>query len=97
MDTQARANVAITTINNAINMVSTQLAQLGAVQNRLTHTISNLQVSSQNMTAAEGNIKDVDMAAEMSQFTQDQVLSQAGVAMLAQANQVPQMILKLLG
>ena len=97
MNTQARANNAITIINNAINTVATQLASLGAYQNRLTDTVSNLSVTSQNMTAAEGNIKDVDMAAEMSQFTQDQVLSQAGVAMLAQANQVPQMILKLLG
>lgn len=97
MDTQSRANAAITTINTAINTVSTALAQLGAVQNRLTHTISNLGVASQNMTAAMGNIKNVDMAAEMSEFTKDQVLSQAGVAMLAQANQVPQMILKLLG
>ncbi|KUO65598.1 MAG: hypothetical protein APF84_14855 [Gracilibacter sp. BRH_c7a] len=94
---QAKANLAITTIDNAINAVSEERSNLGAMQNRLEHTINNLQTASENMTSAESRIRDVDMAAEMSQFTKSQILSQAGVAMLAQANQVPQAVLKLLG
>ena len=96
VSTQSGANAAITTIDNAINKVSTERSKLGAVQNRLEHTINNLGTSSENLTAAESNIRDVDMAAEMSSFTKNQVLAQAGVAMLAQANQAPQTILKLL-
>jgi flagellin len=95
--TQARADAAITTINNALEAVSAQRSTLGAMQNRLDHTINNLQASSENLTAAQSRIRDVDMAAEMSAFTKSQILSQAGVAMLAQANQVPQAVLKLLG
>jgi len=91
------ANSAITTIDAAIKSVSEQRSDLGAVQNRLDHTINNLQASSENLTSARSTIKDVDMAAEMSNFTKSQILSQAGVAMLAQANQVPQAVLKLLG
>lgn len=94
---QAAANIAITTIDNAINTVSEERSKLGAMQNRLEHTINNLQTASENMTSAESRIRDVDMAAEMSAFTKSQILSQAGVAMLAQANQVPQAVLKLLG
>lgn len=97
VSTQATADSAITTIDNAINTVSQERSKLGAFQNRLEHTINNLQASSENMTAAESRIRDVDMAAEMSNFTKSQILSQAGVAMLAQANQVPQAVLKLLG
>ena len=97
VSSQIAANVAIGTISAAIDQVSTGRAQLGALQNRLTHTIANLTTSSQNMTAAESQISNVDMAAEMSSFTKNQVLSQAGIAMLAQANQAPQSILKLLG
>jgi len=96
VSTQASADTAITTITAAINTVSTQRASLGAMQNRLEHTINNLGTSAQNLTAAESQIRDVDMAAEMSNFTKNQVLAQAGVAMLAQANQSPQTILKLL-
>ena len=95
--TQTKANLAITTIDNAINKVSEERSKLGAYQNRLEHTINNLQTASENMTSAESRIRDVDMAAEMSNFTKNQILSQAGVAMLAQANQVPQAVLKLLG
>ncbi len=96
VSTQSGASAAITIITAAINKVSTQRASLGAMQNRLEHTINNLGTSAQNLTAAESNIRDVDMAAEMSNFTKNQVLAQAGVAMLAQANQSPQTILKLL-
>ncbi|NLI94161.1 MAG: flagellin [Peptococcaceae bacterium] len=94
---QGAANTAITTIDNAIKLVSQERSKLGAMQNRLEHTINNLNAASENLTSAESNIRDVDMAAEMSAFTKNQILSQAGVAMLAQANQVPQAVLKLLG
>ena len=97
ISTQAAANTAITAIDHAINTVSEERSKLGAMQNRLEHTINNLQASAENLTAAESRIRDVDMAAEMSAFTKTQILSQAGVAMLAQANQVPQAVLKLLG
>lgn len=96
VSTQGSANNAITTIDNAINTVSTERSKLGALQNRLENTITNLGTSSQNLTSAQSNITDVDLAAEMSKFTQNQVLAQAGVAMLAQANQTPQTLLKLL-
>lgn len=95
--TQVAADSAITVIDKAINTVSEERSKLGAMQNRLEHTINNLQTASENMTSAESRIRDVDMAAEMSNFTKSQILSQAGVAMLAQANQVPQAVLKLLG
>jgi len=97
LSTRTAANDAITTIDDAINKVSNQRSMLGAYQNRLEHTISNLQVSSENLTASESRIRDADMAAEMSAFVKSQILSQAGVSMLAQANQVPQTVLKLLG
>ncbi|TQR25928.1 flagellin Hag [Bacillus safensis] len=83
-------------IDEAINQVSTQRAKLGAVQNRLEHTINNLGASSENLTAAESRIRDVDMAKEMSEFTKNNILSQASQAMLAQANQQPQNVLQLL-
>lgn len=93
----AGAKTAITDIDAAIAAVSTSRADLGANQNRLEHIINNLGTTSENLTAANSRIRDVDMAAEMSNFTKSQVLNQAGVAMLAQANQAPQSILKLLG
>ncbi|MGG0901244.1 flagellin Hag [Bacillus subtilis] len=83
-------------IDTAINNVSKQRAKLGAVQNRLEHTINNLGASSENLTAAESRIRDVDMAKEMSDFTKNNILSQASQAMLAQANQQPQNVLQLL-
>ncbi|MGG0774790.1 flagellin Hag [Bacillus rugosus] len=83
-------------IDTAINNVSTQRAKLGAVQNRLEHTINNLGASGENLTAAESRIRDVDMAKEMSEFTKNNILSQASQAMLAQANQQPQNVLQLL-
>ena len=90
------ANGAITKIEAAITKVSTYRAQLGAAQNRLEHTINNLKVTSENMTAAESRIRDTDMAKEMSAFTKNNILVQASQAMLAQANQTPQGILQLL-
>ncbi|ADV94343.1 flagellin Hag [Bacillus subtilis] len=83
-------------IDTAINNVSTQRSKLGAVQNRLEHTINNLSASGENLTAAESRIRDVDMAKEMSEFTKNNILSQASQAMLAQANQQPQNVLQLL-
>ena len=69
---------------------------LGAVQNRFESTISNLQVTTENLSASESRIRDTDMALEMVNFTRNQILVQAGTAMLAQANQAPQSVLKLL-
>ena len=94
--TQADAGSALNKLDSATNQISSQRAQLGAVQNRLEHTIANLSVASENLTAAESRIRDVDMASEMSVFTRNQILMQAGTAMLAQANQKPQAVLQLL-
>lgn len=94
--TQAGANSAIATIDDAINSVSGTRADLGALQNRLEHTINSLGVASENLTAAESRIRDVDMAKEMMNFTKTQILSQASQAMLAQANTLPQGVLQLL-
>ncbi|MDR2529159.1 MAG: hypothetical protein LBD04_09120 [Synergistaceae bacterium] len=86
----------ITIIDNAIDKVSTQRAKLGAYQNRLEHTINNLTVAGQNLTAAESRIRDTDMAKEMMNFTKLQILMQAGTSMLAQANAMPQNVLTLI-
>ncbi len=83
-------------IDTAITSVSSVRADLGAVQNRLEHAIANLGVSQENVSAAESRIRDVDVAAEMVNFTRLQILSQSGTAMLAQANQSPQSVLALL-
>jgi len=91
------ASDAIKKIDDAINAVSSQRADLGAIQNRFEHTINNLNTAIENTTASESRIRDTDMASEMTKFTQAQVLQQAGTAMLAQANQSTQSILKLLG
>lgn len=90
------ASAAITTIDTAIGTLSTQRAALGAVQNRLEHTINNLSVAVENLSASESRIRDTDMAMEMTNFTRSQILVQAGTAMLAQANSAPQAVLKLL-
>jgi flagellin len=95
--TQASANNAIKTIDAAIQQVSTQAASLGAVQNRLTAAISNLQIGSENMTAAYSAITNVNMAQESTNLATAQILQQSSTAMLAQANQAPQGVLKLLG
>jgi flagellin len=91
-----KATTAITTINNAIESVSAERSKLGAVQNRLEHTINNLNVGAENLQAAESRIRDVDMAKEMMNFTKNNILNQASQAMLAQANQQPQAVLQLL-
>lgn len=93
---QTGANAAITTIDDAIKTVSSERSKLGAIQNRLEHTINNLSTSSENLTAAESRIRDVDMAKEMMEQTKDSILAQAAQAMLAQANQQPQGVLQLL-
>lgn len=90
------AQKAITVYDNAVTRVSSIRAKLGAYQNRLEHSVSNLGVSGENMTEALSRIEDVDMAAEMATYTQKNVLAQAGTSMLAQANQRPQNILSLL-
>ena len=92
----ATATRAITTIQTAIDKVSNERSKLGAVTNRLEHTIANLGTSSENMTSAESRIRDVDMAKEMSTFSKNNILAQAAQAMLAQANQQPQQVLQLL-
>ena len=86
----------IAEIDTAIDAISAQRAQFGAVQNRLEHTLSNLAIYEENLTSSESRIRDVDMAAEMVNFTKLQILQQSGTAMLAQANQTPQSVLQLL-
>jgi len=90
------ASAAISKIDIAINTVSTERARLGSYQNRLEHTINNLDTSAENLTAAESRIRDVDMAKEMMEFTKQNILTQAAQAMLSQANQQPQSVLQLL-
>jgi flagellin len=90
------ATAAISAIDNAIKTVSTTRADLGAIQNRFDHTINNLNVAVENLTASESRIRDADMAQEMVQYTRNQILTQAGTAMLAQANQGSQGVLQLL-
>ncbi|MNB88216.1 Flagellin [compost metagenome] len=97
VDTVTNAGNAMSAIAAAIDTVSTNRAQLGAYQNRLEHTINSLGVTSENLSAANSRIKDADMATEMTAFTKNQILVQAGTAMLAQANSAPQAVLKLLG
>ena len=91
------AGKAITAVRDAINKVSDQRATLGAMQNRLDHKIANLKTTAENLTASESRIRDVDMAEEMTNFTKNNILSQAATAMLAQANSLPQNVLSLLG
>jgi flagellin len=94
--TQSGADKAIKIIDDAINDVSSERAKLGATQNRLEHTINNLTTTSENLSAAEARIRDVDMAQEMMEFTRTNILTQAATAMLAQANQMPNSVLQLL-
>jgi len=83
-------------VTAAITIVSAQRAALGAIQNRLEHTINSLTTTTENITAAEAQIRDTDMATEMVQYTKYSILQQAAQAMLAQANQAPQAVLQLL-
>ncbi|WP_435922721.1 flagellin [Paenibacillus sp. DYY-L-2] len=94
--TNATAATKLTAVQSAINTVSQIRSDLGAVQNRLEHTINNLGTTAENLQAAESRIRDVDMAKEMSEFTKNNILQQAATAMLAQANQQPQGVLQLL-
>lgn len=96
VSTQFQAEATVAQIDTAITKVSTERSKLGAFQNRLEHTINNLGTSSENLSAAESRIRDVDMAKEMMEFTKMNILSQAAQAMLAQANQQPQGVLQLL-
>ncbi|NQX61926.1 flagellin [Paenibacillus qinlingensis] len=96
VSTATNASQALTSLDSAIKNVSSQRSKMGAVQNRLEHTINNLQTASENLTSAESRIRDVDMAKEMMDFTKNNILSQAAQAMLAQANQQPQGVLQLL-
>ena len=93
----SKAGEAISAIQGAINKVSEQRSALGALQNRLEHTIANLDVAAENTQAAESRIRDVDMADEMVTYSKNNILAQAGQSMLAQANQMTQGVLSLLG
>ncbi|MDR2161513.1 MAG: flagellin [Desulfovibrio sp.] len=97
ISTQHNAQKALEALNQAIISKDKIRAHLGAMQNRLENTISNLQIQAENTQAAESRISDVDVASEMTEFVRNQVLSQAAVAMLAQANSLPQMALQLIG
>ncbi|MBC3898532.1 flagellin [Acetobacterium malicum] len=94
--TQSNANTAISAVDSAITLVSSERGKLGAVQNRLEHAIANNNISSENLSSSESRIRDVDMAAEMMKFTKEKIISQAAQSMLAQANQQPENILQLL-
>ncbi|GAA4344814.1 flagellin N-terminal helical domain-containing protein [Angustibacter luteus] len=94
---QTGATAAITKIDTAIKSVSSARGNLGALQNRFEHTVNNLNVAVENLSASESQIRDTDMAAEMTSFTRAQILQQAGTSMLAQANSSQQSVLKLLG
>lgn len=96
VSSRAKAESGITRANGSIKALSTQRSKLGALQNRLEHTIKNLDNSAENLQAAESRIRDVDMAKEMMEQTRQNILQQASTAMLAQANQAPQTVLQLL-
>ena len=96
LDLKTNPNAAITALDAAVKKVSDQRATLGAYQNRFEHTINNLNVSVENLSASESRIRDTDMAQEMVSFTRSQILTQAGTSMLSQANQASQNVLSLL-
>lgn len=93
----ASARAAMTALDTALTSVNSNMSTLGAYQNRLQHTMDNLNIMVENYSASESAIRDVDMAYEVTQFTKSQILQQSGMAMLAQANAAPQQILQLLG
>ncbi|MFB3924407.1 MAG: flagellin [Syntrophales bacterium] len=97
LDSIANAQSSIAYIDNAIDAINTSRAKIGALQNRLEYTYANLQTAVENLSSAQSVIRDVDMAAEMTSFTKNQILVQAGTAMLSQANQAPQNVLALFG
>jgi flagellin len=96
VDTAANARASIEAIDDAIASVSESRGNLGAAQNRFESIVNNLQVTTENLAASESRIRDTDMATEMVTFTKNQILQQAGTAMLGQANQIPQTVLRLL-
>ena len=96
VSTQSGANAAIQKFDKALSKISSERAKLGAYQNRLEHTISNLDTARENLSASESRIRDVDMAEEMANFSRAQILMQASTAMMAQANAKPQAVLQLL-
>ena len=97
VSTQAQAQKALEGLNDAIISKDKIRANLGAMQNRLENTVSNLQIQAENLQAAESRISDVDVSTEMTEFVRSQILTQAAVAMLSQANSLPQMALQLIG
>jgi flagellin len=97
ISTQSAAQMALVAIDSAVNLKDTLRANLGGIANRLANTIANLSIQAENLQSAESRISDVDVATEMTEFTRNQILVQAGVAMLAQANTLPQLALKLMG
>jgi flagellin len=96
LSTMTGAQNALASFDKAITQLSSARAKIGAVQNRMSVTVSNLATSVENLTAANGRIRDVDVAEESAKMTKSQILSQAGLAVLAQANQLPQSALSLL-
>ncbi|HPK40900.1 MAG TPA: flagellin, partial [Candidatus Cloacimonadota bacterium] len=97
VSTQHAAQLALEKINTAIVRKENVRASLGAIQNRLENTITNLQIQAENLQASESRISDVDVANEMTEYTRNMILTQAAVSMLAQANSLPQLALRLLG
>ena len=97
MSSYASAGSAMDSIQSAIDQVSSQRSYLGALQNRLNHTINNLDTTAENTQASESRIRDTDMASEMVEFSKNNILAQAGQSMLAQANQSTQGVLSILG
>ncbi|RMF85990.1 MAG: flagellin, partial [Nitrospirae bacterium] len=95
--TQSGANAALDVIDGALSFVNSVRGDLGAIQNRFTSTIANLQNVTENVSAARSRIQDADFAQETSNLTKNQILQQAGISVLAQANQLPSTVLKLLG
>ena len=95
--TQENAQIALDAIDQAIEIKDNIRANLGAMQNRLENTITNLEIQAENLQAAESQISDVDVATEMTNFTRNQILTQSAVSMLGQANSLPQMALQLIG
>lgn len=96
LNTKAGAQSAIASIDAAISKISDAFGEIGAAQNRLDYALTNVRTAIENVSAAESTIRDADMAAEMTEFTRNQILQQAGTAMLAQANAAPQLVLRLL-
>ena len=92
----AKSAKALQSLDDAIELVSAQRANLGAIQNRMEYAIESLSTTAENLTSAESRIRDVDMASEMVTFTKNNILQQSAMSMLAQANQQPQQILSLL-